>query len=147
MQDYAVSDGSYFKGEETLYPAYPIDMSARDLARFALLYLREGHWKDRQIIPAPWVKESATPYSDTGSGGYGYLWWTADSPTGSGSLPRGTYWAAGNHGQYAMIIPSLDLVVVHRLDFDQVKRGVSRGDMIQLTERIIRALADVKSGS
>lgn len=147
MQDYKPTDGSYFRGGETLHPAYPINMTARDLARFALLYLREGRWNGRQIIPAQWVKDSAKPYSDTGSGGYGYLWWTSDSPTREGSLPPGVYWAAGNHGQYAMIIPSLDLVVVHRLDFDQVKRGVSRGDVIELTERIIRALKDTKGGS
>ena len=39
MQDYVAPDGRYVTGASSVYPAYPIDMSARDLARFALLYL------------------------------------------------------------------------------------------------------------
>ena len=39
-------------------------MSARDLARFGLLYLNDGQWKDQQVVPASWVTESTTPHSD-----------------------------------------------------------------------------------
>ena len=42
MQDYQPSDGEYFTGADSVYPAYPILMSARDLARFALLYLHKA---------------------------------------------------------------------------------------------------------
>jgi CubicO group peptidase (beta-lactamase class C family) len=49
MQDYRPSDGRYVSGGlATRYPAYPIGMSTRDLARFALLYLHDGRWRDRQ---------------------------------------------------------------------------------------------------
>jgi CubicO group peptidase (beta-lactamase class C family) len=58
MQDYRPADGAYFTGAASVYPAYPIRMSARDLARFALLYLHDGRWKDRQIVPAQWVHDS-----------------------------------------------------------------------------------------
>ena len=58
MQDYRPADGVYFTGPASVYPAYPIRMSARDLARFALLYLHDGRWKDRQIVPAQWVHDS-----------------------------------------------------------------------------------------
>jgi CubicO group peptidase (beta-lactamase class C family) len=54
MQDYQPSDGECFRGADSEHPAYPIRMSARDLARFALLYLHEGSWKGRQIIPSGW---------------------------------------------------------------------------------------------
>ncbi len=149
MQDYTPADGSYFRGEDSQYPAYPINMTARDLARFALLFLREGHWKGRQIVPTPWVKESTKPWSANSSGGYGYLWWTADSPTGPGPLPlpRGTFWAEGAGGQFAMVIPALDLVVINRVDTEQTTQTVSRKDMAQLAEQIIQALGPVKSGS
>ena len=64
MQDYRPSDGEYFTGAASVYPAYPIRMSARDLARFALLYLYKGRWQDRQVVPAKWVEESTQAYSE-----------------------------------------------------------------------------------
>ena len=40
-------------------------MSARDMARFGYLYLRQGKWGDRQVVPADWVARNATTYSDS----------------------------------------------------------------------------------
>lgn len=121
MQDYRPSDGHYVSGGPvTMYPAYPFTMSARDLGRFALLYLHDGRWRDRQIVPAEWVAESTHSYSDTPTGGYGYMWWTSVPASGPGgpkaALLRPTYWADGHLGQYAVIVPSLDLVVVNLVD-------------------------------
>jgi CubicO group peptidase (beta-lactamase class C family) len=116
MQDYEPGDGKYITGAASVYPAYPINMSARDLGRFALLYLHQGRWRDRQIVPARWVEESTQPYSQSDLGpGYGYMWWTGflDAST-SLKLPPGTYFARGRGGQYAYVIPAFDLVVVHR---------------------------------
>jgi CubicO group peptidase (beta-lactamase class C family) len=118
MQDYRPSDGEYFTGAASVYPAYPIRMSARDLARFALLYLHKGRWQDREIVPAQWVEESTHPYSPSGFGpGYGYLWWVGSINSGiapSVELPEGTFFAQGAGGQYAFVIPRYDLVVVRR---------------------------------
>jgi CubicO group peptidase (beta-lactamase class C family) len=118
MQDYRPSDGEYVTGAESVYPAYPIKMSARDLARFALLYLRKGRWKDRQIVPAHWIEESTEAYSRSNFGpGYGYMWWTGSINSGaapSAILPAGSYFALGAGGQFAFVIPAYDLVVVHR---------------------------------
>jgi CubicO group peptidase (beta-lactamase class C family) len=122
MQDYRPQDGSYFRGEASIHPAYPIRMSARDLARFALLYLHKGNWAGRQIVPEAWVEESTHAYSrSTYGSGYGYLWWTdflggAVAPTVT--LPEGNFLAEGAGGQYALVVPTLDLVVVHRVDRD-----------------------------
>ena len=71
MQDYRPADGAYVTGAASVYPAYPFDMSARDLARFALLYLHNGAWRDRQVVPAEWVAESTKAYSQTDFGGIG----------------------------------------------------------------------------
>ncbi len=123
MQDYRPKDGVYFTGPDSVYPAYPIRMSARDLARFALLYLHDGRWRGRQVVPAAWVHDSTTPYSKSGFGpGYGYLWWTGfldpALPTSSVHLPRGSFFAWGAGGQYAVVMPAADIVVVHRVDRD-----------------------------
>jgi CubicO group peptidase (beta-lactamase class C family) len=118
MQDYRPADGEYVTGAASVHPAYPFKMSARDLARFALLYLRKGQWEGRQLVPAHWVEQSTQAYSSSEWGpGYGYLWWTGPINNGvapSVSLPPGTYFAQGSGGQYALVIPAYDLVIVHR---------------------------------
>jgi len=118
MQDFRRTDGQYVTGAASVYPCYMFHMSARDLARFALLYLNNGKWGDRQIVPEQWVKASTRPYSQTGSfvSGYGYLWWTGpidNSIAPMVTLPPGTYFAWGYGGQYAFVMPADDLVVVN----------------------------------
>jgi CubicO group peptidase (beta-lactamase class C family) len=110
MEDYRPSDGKHVTGAASVYPAYTFDMSARDLARFALLYLNDGRWHDRQIVPGQWVKDSTCAFSQSGFGpGYGYLWWT-----GFANMPAGTFFAAGAGGQFAFVMPAYDLVVISR---------------------------------
>ncbi|MGO9999931.1 MAG: serine hydrolase domain-containing protein [Acetobacteraceae bacterium] len=116
MQDFDPRKCRYSGGPASNYPAYLFFASARDLARFGLLYLHRGIWGDRQIIPASWVDASVKPYSTTNTGsGYGYLWWTAfaDRPLISMGLPAGSYFAAGNGSQFVIVIPTSDLVIVH----------------------------------
>lgn len=137
MQDYRPRDGHYARGRGTRYAAYPFDLSARDLARFALLYLHDGRWRGRQVVPAEWVAESTRPYSDTRTGGYGYMWWTsvpASGRRGPGvKLLRPAFWADGYLGQYAVVVPSMDLVVVNRVDGRLTKKRMTQLDM----ERIV----------
>ena len=121
MQDYRPEDGVYFPGAASIHRAYPLRMSARDLARFGLLYLNKGAWAGKQLVPADWVRESTRPYSVQPSSGfgYGYLWWTAPPTPGPDGIPEGTFIAWGAGGQHAFIIPAYDLVVVNRVDRDQ----------------------------
>ena len=66
-------------------------MSARDLARFGQLYLESGRWRDQQVVPAAWVRESLEKHTDNpGGASYGYLWWI---------MPDGSYLATGTGGQ------------------------------------------------
>ena len=125
MQDYRPLDGRYVTGAASSIPAYPFHMSARDLGRFGLLYLHGGRWGDRQIVPAEWVTDSTTPRSATTIGsGYAYLWWTG--LTGSGvpimGLPPGAFWADGAEGQFVVVDPEDDLVVVHQTHYERVTR-------------------------
>ncbi|MFJ6325756.1 MULTISPECIES: serine hydrolase domain-containing protein [unclassified Rhizobium] len=126
MQDYDPHAQRKFFGAASIHPAYTFRMSARDLARFALLFLNDGRWNGQQIVPQQWVSESTTPHSDADHGlGYGYLWWTGDAAASAGNgngnvfhLPAGSYFAWGAGGQYAFVIPHDDLVIVERTDRD-----------------------------
>lgn len=111
MQDFDPAHCRYAGGRDSKYPAYLFHASARDLARFGLLYLHHGRWGDRQLIPESWIAESTKPYSTTNAGlGYGYLWWR---PQNNSALPPDSYFAWGHGGQFLFVIPSRDMVVVH----------------------------------
>ena len=143
MQDYRPRDGSYFRGDASIHPAYPIRMSARDLARFALLYLNKGNWAGRQVVPQEWVQESTQAHSTSGFGpGYGYLWWTGylgDAIAPSVTLPAGSFMAQGAGGQYALVVPALDLVVVHTVDRDTDTPNPSMRNVGRLLWLILKA--------
>ena len=123
MQDYRPSDGRYVTSAVSQHAAYPFRMSARDLARFGLLYLRQGRWRSHEIVPPSWVKESTTAWSETFlNSGYGYLWWTGfpDRRVAVLDLPAGGYFAYGHKGQFIIVDPADDLVVVHQTDKAEV---------------------------
>jgi CubicO group peptidase (beta-lactamase class C family) len=144
MEDFRLEDARYVTGPDSVYPAYPFRMTARDMARFGLLFLRDGVWRGRQIIPRDWVKESTTSYSDAGeSGGYGYLWWVAKEGKHlpSVALPAGAYSARGAGGHYILVIPALDLVVVHRVNTDIADRDVTAAQFGELMRLILEARA------
>lgn len=91
-------------------------LTARDTAKFGLLYLCNGRWGDKQIVPEEWVRESLRTHVDlTVAGqppsGYGYLWWIlAPDPRGNGQ--QDIHAARGRFGQFIFIIPEHDMVVV-----------------------------------
>lgn len=87
--------------------------TARDLARFGLLYLNDGKWNDQQILPSGWtdlVAEAAPALPrEQGKRGYGGQFWLLDTLPG---VPAGTYTTAGNKGQFATIVPVHNMVIV-----------------------------------
>jgi CubicO group peptidase (beta-lactamase class C family) len=142
MQDFRLEDGAYVTGADSVYPAYPFRMTARDLARFGLLYLRNGQWRGRTIVPADWVRESTRSFSDAGqAGGYGYLWWIAvDGRHFPGvALPDGSYSARGSGGHNMLLIPGYDLLIVHRVNTDIQGRRVDDADFGTLVSHILAA--------
>ncbi len=120
MEDFALTDtGTYLGSGESIYPWYGFTMSARDLARFGLLYLRQGKWLGTQIVPQQWIAESLKSYSDTrswGRGGYGMLWWVTVNHRlfPNVEVSDNAFAGTGFGGHYLVMIPDLDLVVVHR---------------------------------
>ena len=90
--------------------------SAWDWSRFGLLHLWDGVWPtpdggtDR-ILPAGWVDFVRTPAPGAERRNYGGLFWLNRGGT-LPDAPEDTYWALGAMGQYTVIVPSHDLVVV-----------------------------------
>ncbi len=90
--------------------------TARDYARFGLLYLRDGVWDGRRLLPEGWVDFArSSPPVKTGSlagARYGAGWWVEPLvPTGRGGPPD-LFRAQGHEGQLIVVVPSKDLVLV-----------------------------------
>ncbi len=109
--------------------------TARDWARFGQLYLQDGVVNGRRILPPGWVGFSAEP-TPLAPVGYGAGWWTnrGDSRGAttrvSWGMPPDSFYASGYLGQYVIVVPSADLVIV-RFGITQIRpifdaRGISR---------------------
>ena len=87
-------------------------INSHDMARFGLLWLRNGKWGDRQIVSPAYVKMATTP-SQHGPD-YGFLWWLNTKQAQWPGSPRDAYSARGSGGNIIFISPSHDLVVIWR---------------------------------
>lgn len=144
MQDFRLEDTRYHTEPQSRHAAYLFSLSARDLARFGLMYLRNGRWRDAQVVPSAWVAASVSTASDAGlQGGFGMLWWTA--PEGRGypfvTLPKGSFSARGTGPQLIVAIPAWDLLIVHRVDTR------ARTEQVSITNvgRLLKAVLDSRS--
>lgn len=92
--------------------------TARDWARFGLLYLNDGVWDGRRVLPQGWVDYATRPTPESGDSRYGAHFWLRvpdpyyDKEGERPSLPEDAYHAVGHWGQFVSIIPSRELVVV-----------------------------------
>jgi CubicO group peptidase (beta-lactamase class C family) len=122
MQDFTKNDVRYFYESVSVHPAYLFKMSARDMARFGLLYLRGGEWEGEQVIPKGWIEDSIKGYSSAGSGvEYGYLWWVAKGWLLGNKINGTAYRADGVGGQFIIVMPEEKLVIVHVSNYDNSK--------------------------
>ena len=95
--------------------------TARDLARLGQLYLNGGAWDGEQILPEDWPAYVTTLASDQPDGyennpeapgrAYGAQFWLYKNYEG---VPNDTYAALGNRGQFVIIIPSRNIIIVRR---------------------------------
>jgi CubicO group peptidase (beta-lactamase class C family) len=104
--------------------------NARDLARFGLLYLNNGVWKGERILSEEWIDFVRTPAPATAERGnqYGGQWWLV--PDNRTDVPADSYSTAGNRGQYVIVVPSHDLVIVRR-GLDYGRQGFDRWDLVR----------------
>ena len=89
--------------------AYGLSVRTEEIARFGELYLQQGMWNGKQLIPATWVAQATAIQTSTGSApssdwdqGYGYQFWRSRHNSFRGD---------GAFGQFCMVIPELDAVV------------------------------------
>ena len=112
--------------------------NARDLARFGLLYAQNGVWHDERLLSEDWIEFVRTPAPSTADRGnfYGGQWWLV--PDDRTDVPKDAYSTSGNRGQYVIIVPSHDLVIVRR-GLDWGRQGFNRWD---LTREVLEAFDD-----
>ena len=115
--------------------------NARDLARFGLLYLQGGVWNGERLISEEWIDFVRTPAPATAESGNfygGQFWLVPDSRT---DVPKNAYATSGNRGQYVVIVPTHDLVIVRR-GLDYGRQGFDRWDM---TRDVLKAFGEMPS--
>jgi CubicO group peptidase (beta-lactamase class C family) len=112
---------------------YQPGLHERATGALRLLYLHRGKWPGPQgatVIPESWVDFSRTPAPASASGGrfYGAQWWLV--PDDRTDVPADAYATAGNRGQYTIVVPSQDLVIVRRgLDWLPRQHSFPRWDL------------------
>jgi CubicO group peptidase (beta-lactamase class C family) len=95
-----------------------LHLTARDAAKFGLLYLNDGEYEGNQILPPDWVRDSLQTYSEDAWDnvgrfrdiGYGYHWWSARAGE------HRVNFAWGHGGQLIVLVDDLDVVVVTTAD-------------------------------
>lgn len=105
--------------------------NARDLARFGLLFLQDGQWQGEQLISREWIDfvRTPAPASRVRGNDYGGQWWLVPDER-KNEVPSDAYSTAGNRGQYVIVVPSHDLVIVRR-GLDYGRQGFNRWDLLR----------------
>lgn len=110
--------------------------TARDLAKLGQLYLDRGKWNGEQLIPAGWldyVSRQSGP-QPAGEIGYGAGFWLFNKSAG---VPPDTIAMQGNRGQYVVIVPSRNVVIVRRGE----DPAGARFDIVAFTRDVLAASA------
>ena len=117
--------------------------NARDLARFGMLYEQGGVWNGKRLLSEEWIEFVRTPAPATAGRGnqYGGQWWLV--PDNRNDVPKDAYSTSGNRGQYVVVVPTHDLVIVRR-GLDYGRQGFSRWD---LTREVLKAIGTTTDGN
>jgi CubicO group peptidase (beta-lactamase class C family) len=115
--------------------------NARDLARFGLLYLRDGVWNGERLLSHQWIEFVRTPAPATAGRGnfYGGQWWLV--PDDRTDVPKSAYSTNGNRGQFVIVVPTHDLVIVRR-GLDYGKQGFNNWDLLR---EVLKAFPEATS--
>ncbi len=90
-----------------------LSLRSRDMAKFGYLYVNGGKWKMKQVISEKWVTQSTMkhiPVKPVAVTGYGYQWWHLSFMVKGRTIEAPT--AIGYGGQFIILFPKLDMVVV-----------------------------------
>ena len=135
----------------SVHRAYHMYFSTRDMARLGYLMLRDGKWKDTQVIPKWWVKESTspfTPYAEMSKNytnkkekySYGYMWWLFDEECPYNDWQyHGGYTALGAGGQWIMVLPAVDMVIAVKTNSIYGRQGGTGGGVEKAIDVMVHA--------
>lgn len=109
-------------------------INTEDHARFGLLFLNRGKWRNQQILSSEWIDLIQEPSEANSS--YGYMWWLNRKGTDRHweGLPEHLYYAAGFGGNYIVIDDERQLVIV--------TRWLQPSQMSQFVELVLEAFED-----
>ena len=120
--------------------------TARDWARLGQLYLQDGVWQDKRLLPEGFVDFVRTPAPAWANeegvesvSRYGGLWWL--NTTGNWGAPADAYYAAGAGGQTTLVIPSRDVVIARLTDYEPGTLGTSKLRTAQAIRGVLDAIA------
>jgi CubicO group peptidase (beta-lactamase class C family) len=129
-----ISDFSWQKlPDGTIITAWGLKLRPRDMAKIGYMMLKDGKWKDKQIVSSTWVKESTKAHVEEDillGSGYGYQWWRGRAFINGKSIE--TFYAAGKGGQYIFVCPALDLVTIFTSDSANDEMGEYRPQIIMV---------------
>lgn len=126
------ASGEYTDGAFGLY------LTPRQMAKIGLLMINDGYWDGKQIISRKYVNEAISPLIDNSYGtSYGLHWWVNET--------SGAYWASGTGGQYIIMYPESDLIVVLTSQGDMPAaldptQTLSTADMVAITTLVKEAV-------
>lgn len=151
MEDFDPAKAGYevLEPSRSRIPAHTVWISARDMARYGELIRNGGKWGERQVIPAAWIARSTEAISDVGRGQfYGLLWWGYQANAMGERFPvlspHRLILGRGTGGQALLIVPDLELVIVHRGDTDN-GRSVPGPAVWAIFEQLAAATAGAQS--
>ncbi|WP_228238092.1 serine hydrolase domain-containing protein [Allomuricauda sp. M10] len=88
-------------------------ISTEDMARFGMLFLNNGLWKDQRLISEGWIKKATAP--SVPNVNYGYMWWlNQNGPRHWEGVPEHVFYAAGFGGNFIVVDQKSGLLIVTR---------------------------------
>jgi CubicO group peptidase (beta-lactamase class C family) len=132
------ADWTWERRNSLTIPYSGLEITARGLARYGLLFLNHGKWQDRQLVPAGWVAEATGP-SQKMNKSYGYLWWNNTDGKWRG-VPSDAFASLGRFDNSMLIVPSLDLIVLRQVGDDTGHdRKIDIGELWRLAVESVQA--------
>ncbi|WP_299767500.1 serine hydrolase [uncultured Dokdonia sp.] len=105
-----IKRGHTTTNKEVINTAKRIYMTPRDMAKIGKLMLQKGNWNGQQIVSESWINRATAIHTQITGIDYGYLWW--QFPFNLQGQPISATLATGNGGQYIMVFPEQDMIIV-----------------------------------
>ncbi len=139
----AKADWTWDRNEDHTIPYSGLHITGRALARIGLLFLNEGRWQGREIVPAAWVAQATAPSQELNRS-YGFLWWNNVDGTKWKGVPKDAYAALGKLDNNMFILPAQELIVIRQVGDDTETHKVDQAEILRLA---VAAIDDQPDGA